>query len=178
MSVDVDDLIANIANTLRRQFRLVEIEDLLQLGRCIVLEAQTKFVADQGTKFSTYVWGALKLGLTRYCIQITSPVSGDLSHANQWAREVTRVDICDVSITNADSPYGARGNQDVLLDRARAYKRVHEIIQQSYIADVMEEHLLEGSKFTSNLPRKEVTTEVTRIRNHMKSDRLLSEYCN
>jgi hypothetical protein len=178
MPFEVDDLVNAFAVKLRRKFRLVDIEDLIQLGHCVVLEARRTFEPMYGTKFSTYAWLALQRELTKYCIQTTSPASGDLTHGSQWAREVSRVDVDVMHISNSDSPFRFSGNQDELLDRARVYKRIHEIMDQSPISEVMKEHMLEGNKFSTDLPRKEITTEVTRIRKEIKEDRLISEYYN
>jgi len=177
MRPDVDEMICKIASKISSRFPEVDIRDIEQQGRLIAVDALRRYNSERGADFKTYIWRALFAGMVRFCASMISPVSGNITRGDfLWA--FVKSSPLDEEVVKSENVV----LQDDLIDSARAYQRLHEIIDSHVYGAALKAKMLYKDREElrrlqqeEGAPKRLSYVESTLIRK-IKKDPLIIEY--
>lgn len=170
LGADEKQVVYKIAWMIHRKFPNIDVDDIIQQGMVVAVEMSNRFAGSGKAKLTTYLYNAIYKQVLRFCAASSMPVSGDLSHGIHWIKEIESVSaeqIMDLAHIQ-ETP-------DSVIDRARAYGRVRELLAQSKHATALQARMLgEGDPVLMSIHA--LKYEVRKVRESIKFDRLLAEY--
>lgn len=147
----VSQVILSLVRRYSMQYPHVEKDDLTQVACEAALRAARTWQPG-GATLATYVWRAVDRMLWRHVAYSWAPVhGGDRRCRELLATQAGGVDTCNPHDQRDDGdrapgtwalPVPEQLPADVLLDKARAYRRLHELIAQQPDAAIAMEYLL------------------------------------